>query len=176
MQHWKVLAGYCSKSPEGSHRSLMININDKLKSMRAGDGARKTKTKETSGISKTRSFNDHLVQQVGEIAAPSLNDELTRIREALDDASKNLERNPTIGNLEIYRALLSNLIGKATKGAYEVEGVGPGWSLTDKHHVIRKIDEEAEELLLLVLNEQKDTLKIAAKLTHLKGLVVDLLS
>ncbi|MDX1397386.1 MAG: DUF327 family protein [Oceanospirillum sp.] len=154
----------------------MININDKLKSLRTGDGARRAKTKETGSVGKTRSFTDHLVQQVDEISAPTLNDELTRIREALDDASTNLERNPTIGNLEIYRALLSNLIGKATKGAYEVEGVGPGWSLTDKHHVIRKIDEEAEELLLLVLNEQKDTLKIAAKLTHLKGLVVDLLS
>lgn len=154
----------------------MININDKLKSLRTGDGTRKTKAKETGGIGRTRSFSDHLVQQVDEVSRPSLNEELTRIREALDDASRNMERNPTIGNLEIYRALLSNLIGKATQGAYEVEGVGPGWSLTDKHHVIRKIDEEAEELLLLVLNEQKDTLKIAAKLTHLKGLVVDLLS
>lgn len=154
----------------------MININDKLKSLRTGDGTKRARTKESRGIGKTRTFTDHLVQQVDEINAPTLNDELTRIREALDEAAVNLERNPTIGNLEIYRALLSNLIGKATKGAYEVEGVGPGWSLTDKHHVIRKIDEEAEELLLLVLNEQKDSLKIAAKLTHLKGLVVDLLS
>lgn len=153
----------------------MININDKLKSLRTGEGARRAGSKEKAGVNRTRSFTDHLVQQVDEINAPTLNDELTMIRQALDDAGNNLERNPTIGNLEIYRALLSNLVGKATKGAYEVEGVGPGWSLTDKHHVIRKIDEEAEELLLLVLNEQKDTLKIAAKLTHLKGLVVDLL-
>ena len=153
----------------------MININDKLKSLRTGDGTKRARTKEASRIGKTRSFTDHLVQQVDEVSRPSLNEELNLIRQALEDAGNILERNPTIGNLEIYRVLLSNLVGKATQGAYEVEGVGPGWSLTDKHHVIRRIDEEAEELLLLVLSEQKDNLKIAAKLTHLKGLVVDLL-
>ncbi|WP_051206487.1 DUF327 family protein [Oceanospirillum maris] len=153
----------------------MININDKLKALRTGDGTKRARTKETSRIGKTRSFTDHLVQQVDEVSRPSLNEELNFIRQALEDAGNTLERNPTIGNLEIYRVLLSNLVGKATQGAYEVEGVGPGWSLTDKHHVIRRIDEEVEGLLLLVLDEQKDALKIAAKLTHLKGLVVDLL-
>lgn len=154
----------------------MININDKLKSLRSGDSARRTKTKEVGKISGRKSFTEHLIQQVDEVNRVSLNEELGALRGALDNAGDALERNPSLGNLEVYKALLSNLIAKTTQGAYKVQGVGSGWSPTEKHHVIKLIDEEAAELLQLILNEHKDRMKIAAKLVQIKGLVVDLLS
>lgn len=154
----------------------MININDKLKSLRTGNNPRKSKTRTVGTPAIGRSFTDHLVQQVDEVGRPSLNQQLTHIRSALEQAGSTLEHNPSLGNLEIYKALLSNLVSAATQGAYKVQGIGAGWSASEKHHVVKLIDQEAEELLQLVLSEQKDKLKIATKLVHIKGLVVDLLS
>ncbi len=154
----------------------MINVNDKLKSFRTGGNARKSKARTDGTLAVGRSFTDHLVQQVDEVAKPSLNRQLDQIRIALDDAGATLERNPSLGNLEVFKALLSNLISTVTQGAYEVQGIGAGWSAAEKHHVVKLIDEEAEELLQLVLSEQKDKIKIATKLVHIKGLVIDLLS
>ena len=154
----------------------MINVNDKLKSFRTGVNGRKGKARAEGTAAVGRSFTDHLVQQVEEVAKPSLNQQLDHLRLALDDAGANLERNPSLGNLEVFKALLSNLVSTATQGAYQVEGIGAGWSAAEKHHVVKLIDQEAEELLQLVLSEQKDKIKIATKLVHIKGLVVDLLS
>jgi uncharacterized protein YaaR (DUF327 family) len=81
-----------------------------------------------------------------------------------------------VGNLEVFRALLSNLVGKVIKGGFQVDSVGPGWHPADRHQVIRQIDAEAEELLNLVMDEQKDRVSIARRLFNIKGLVVDLLS
>ncbi|MBB1487431.1 YaaR family protein [Oceanospirillum sediminis] len=154
----------------------MLNVSDKLKSSRPGGGLRRGKTAIAGAATTGLSFTDHLDSQVEEAGRPSLNQKLTHMRIALDDAGNVLEKNPTLGNLEVYKTLLSNLIAAATRGAYDVQGIGAGWTASEKHHVVKLIDQEAEELLQLVMSEQRDNLKIAGKLVQIKGLVIDLTS
>ena len=54
--------------------------------------------------------------------------------------------------------------------------VGPGWHPADRHQVVRRIDEEAEDLMNLIMSEQKDRVAIARTLVSIKGLVIDLVS
>lgn len=154
----------------------MLNVSDKLKTSRPGSGLRRGRAAVAGAASTGLSFTDHLSSQVEEAGRPALNSQLKQMRMALEDAGNMLEKNPSLGNLEVYKAILSNLIGAASRGAYEVRGVGAGWTASEKHHVVSLIDKEAEELLKLVLSEQQDKLKIASKLVQIKGLVIDLTS
>ncbi|SFW98871.1 YaaR family protein [Marinospirillum alkaliphilum] len=154
----------------------MLPINTMLKNLRSD----RQKGRPSGAVgrmdSDTPSFGDQLLHQIATGGRTDLRKELKQLQDLLGKAGDELERHPTIGNLEVFRALLSNLVAKVVKGGFQVESVGPGWHPADRHQVIRRIDEEAEELLQLVMNEQKDRVSIARSLVTIKGLVVDLLS
>lgn len=154
----------------------MLPINTMLKNLRSD--RQKAKASQVAGktTSDSPSFNDQLLQQISAGGRSDLKKELHQLQDLLGQAGDELERNPTLGNLEVFRALLANILGKVVKGGFQVESVGPGWHPADRHQVVRRINEEAEELLQLVMTEQKDRVSIARRLVNIKGLVVDLLS
>ncbi|MDR9467130.1 YaaR family protein [Marinospirillum sp.] len=154
----------------------MIPVNTMLKNLRSDGQKGRPAGKSDKSERKKSTFNDQLMQQISVGGRAELKKELNQLQELLGKAGEELERNPTVGNLEVFRALLSNLVGKVVKGGFQVDSVGPGWHPADRHQVIRQIDAEAEELLNLVMNEQKDRVSIARRLFNIKGLVVDLLS
>ncbi|WP_114418340.1 YaaR family protein [Marinospirillum perlucidum] len=154
----------------------MLPVNTLWKNLRS-DGQKGRPAGRSAKAEKSKtSFNDQLMQQVSVGGRAELKKELDQLQELLGQAGEELERNPTVGNLEVFRSLLSNLVGKVIKGSFKVDSVGPGWHPADRHQVIRQIDREAEELLHLVMNEQKDRVAITRRLFNIKGLVVDLLS
>lgn len=156
-----------------------MQINDKLKSLR---NERKSgrigqrHAEHAEDIEESISFSDHLTQQVSTHQAVPLRVELGRMQEALSKAGDELERNPTLGNLEVFRALLASIVKKVTQQGFAVDNLGPGWQAQDRHQIIRTLDEEATHLLDLVLQEQKDRVAITRRVVQIKGLVVDLLS
>jgi|GEM_PF-1347317 uncharacterized protein YaaR (DUF327 family) len=154
----------------------MIPVNTMLKNLRSDGQKGRPASKSDKSDKKKSTFNDQLMQQISVGGRAELKKELNQLQELLGKAGEELERNPTVGNLEVFRALLSNLVGKVIKGGFQVDSVGPGWHPADRHQVIRQIDAEAEELLNLVMDEQKDRVSIARRLFNIKGLVVDLLS
>lgn len=154
----------------------MLPVNTLLKNLRSDGQKGRPASKSGKAEKKQASFNDQLMQQVSVGGRAELKKELSQLQDLLTKAGDTLERNPTVGNLEVFRSLLSNLVGKVVKGGFQVDNVGPGWHPADRHQVIRQIDIEAEELLDLVMSEQKDRVSIARRLFNIKGLVVDLLS
>lgn len=154
----------------------MIPVNTLLKNLRPDGQKGRPANRSDKAEKKKTAFNDQLMQQISVGGRTELKKELNQLQELLGKAGEELERNPTVGNLEVFRALLSNLVGKVIKGSFQVDSVGPGWHPADRHQVVRQIDAEAEELLNLVMNEQKDRVSIARRLFNIKGLVVDLLS
>ncbi len=154
----------------------MLPINTMLKNFRADRQKARAAKAENAAGKNALSFNDQLMQQVASGGRTAFKEELNQLQELIGQAGDVLERNPTIGNLEVFRALLSNLVGKVVKGGFQVDSVGPGWHPADRHQVVRRIDEEAEDLMNLIMSEQKDRVAIARTLVSIKGLVIDLVS
>lgn len=154
----------------------MIPVNTLMKNLRSPGQKGRAAGKSSKAENKSNDFNDHLMQQISVGGRNELKKELAQLQELLGKAGEELERNPTVGNLEVFRTLLSNLVAKVVKGGFQVDNVGPGWHPADRHQVIRQLDEEAEELLHLVMDQQKDRVAITRRLFNIKGLVVDLLS
>lgn len=155
----------------------MLPVNTLLKNLRADRN--KGNTGRTAAGKTNRdapSFGDQLLQQISAGDRDQMKQQLAELQQRLEQAGDELERNPTAGNLEVFRALLSGLVDKVVKTGFRVDNVGPGWHPADRHQIIRQIDAEAENLLQLVMNEQKDRMAIARKLINIKGLVIDLLS
>ena len=154
----------------------MLPVNTLMKNLRLPGQKGRSAKRSSSASSQPLDFNEQLLQQISVGGRQELQKELGQLQEMLGKAGDELERNPTVGNLEVFRALLSNLVAKVIQGGFRVDNVGPGWHPADRHQVIRQIDREAEELLNLVMNEQKDRVAITRRLFNIKGLVIDLLS
>lgn len=154
----------------------MLPINTMLKNFRSD--RQKARTAKAGGATNKEAlnFNDQLMHQISTGGRVTLKEELGELQELLGKAGDALERHPTIGNLEVFRVLLSNLVGKVVKGGFQVDSVGPGWHPADRHQIVRRIDKEAEELMHLVMSEQKDRMEIVRRLVCIKGLVIDLVS
>jgi len=154
----------------------MLPINTMLKNFRS-DRQKGRSAKAESAVGKdSPSFNDQLMQQIATGGRASFKEELGKLQELIGKAGDQLESNPTLGNLEVFRALLANLVSKVVKAGFQVDSVGPGWHPADRHQVVRRIDEESENLIQLVMSEQKDRVAIARSLVSIKGLVIDLVS
>lgn len=155
---------------------MAFPINSMLKQLR--DDRRTSKPlKSRSGAAVGKvSFNDHFTQQTQVTDRHAYRAELDHLRSLLDEAGEDLERNPTVGNFEVFRTLMGSLISRVLEGGFQVENVGPGWHPADRHQIIRKIDAEAEALLEMVLEEHKDRTQIHKRISTLKGLVIDMMS
>lgn len=154
----------------------MLPINTMLKNFRSDRQRARTAKSDGTSNKAALSFNDQLMSQIATGGRATLKEELSQLQDMLDEAGSKLEQHPTSGNLEVFRVLLSNLVGKVVKGGFQVDSVGPGWHPADRHQIVRRIDEEAEGLLHLVMSEQKDRMAIARRLICIKGLVIDLVS
>ena len=154
----------------------MLPINTMLKNFRSDRQKSRAAKADGAANKNSLSFGDQLTQQIATGGRATLKEELGELQQLLGQAGDKLEQHPTAGNLEVFRVLLSNLLGKVVKGGFQVDSVGPGWHPADRHQIVRRIDEEAEELLHLVMSEQKDRMAIARTLVCIKGLVIDLVS
>lgn len=154
----------------------MLPVNSQSKNLRTANN--KTSAGRAGGTGKARrlSFSKQLETQMSANNPPTLKEQLNQLHELLSKAGDELERSPTLGNLEVFRALLANLVGKVVKEGFEVSNVGPGWHPAERHQLVRRVDAEAEELLQLVMSEQKDRVAISRRLLNIKGLVIDLMS
>lgn len=154
----------------------MLPVNTMLKNLRSDRQKRKPSARADAQTTTTGSFNDQLLNQISVAGRADLKRELHQLQELMEQSGEELERNPTIGNLEVFRAVLAQLVAKVVKGGFQVDSVGPGWHPADRHQIVRRIDDEAEELLELVMHQQKDRVAIARRLVNIKGLVIDLIS
>lgn len=102
--------------------------------------------------------------------------EISSLRDEIDQAGDTLEQEPTLDNFNKFRDLLSRLAKRVNTEAYRLEKIG-GTPLNPRYfEVIRVINEEADKLYKLILNEQRNRMAIIEKVIGIKGLVVNLVT
>ena len=94
------------------------------------------------------------------------------LKREVDAAGDALQKDPSMANYKAFRELLSRFAKKVTAEAYRVELLGGSPGAPAYHEVIRVIDAHADELYRLVMSEQKDRIRIAAKIEQIKGIVL----
>lgn len=114
--------------------------------------------------------------QTKQLEVDSYDRDINQLRQEIDKAGEQLEKEPTLPNFKQFRALLSQLAKRVSNEAYRLEKVG-GTPLNPRYYeVITVIDKEADKLYDLIIREQKDRMAITASVIGIKGLVVDLVT
>jgi uncharacterized protein YaaR (DUF327 family) len=98
---------------------------------------------------------------------------LEELRGKLFDAGEKLEKDPTIANLSVFRELIGAFAKKATSMAYRIETLKGDYG-SRPLDIVTVIDREVDELYHLVMQGQQARIRIAAKISSIKGLIVKL--
>ena len=147
-----------------------MRINDKL-SARDVDKKAKKGTLARTGEGGGSPFVRALSRRQNEFL--SYEQELQELKEDIDRAGTDLEREPSIANFKVFRDLIGTLTKKVTSHAYRLERVGGNTLNPRCFEIVTVIDREADNLYRLIMAENKDRLAITNKIMELKGLVVD---
>lgn len=151
-----------------------MRINDKISSRDVGKKAEKGTLVRAGGGEANSPFVRALTLHRTEL--DTYEQQLQDLKEEIDRAGTDLEREPTVANFRTFRDLIATLAKTVTSNAYRLERVG-GTSLNPRcFEIITVIDREADNLLNLIMTENKDRLKITNKIMDLKGLIVDFLT
>ncbi|GLI38867.1 DUF327 family protein [Geobacter hydrogenophilus] len=151
-----------------------MRINDKISSRDVGKKAEKGTLVRAGGGEANSPFVRALTLRRTEL--DTYEQQLQDLKEEIDRAGTDLEREPTVANFRTFRDLIATLAKTVTSNAYRLERVG-GTSLNPRcFEIITVIDREADNLLRLIMTENKDRLKITNKIMELKGLIIDFLT
>lgn len=151
-----------------------MRIHDKISSRDVGKKAGKGTLVRTNGGEGTSPFVRALTLRRTEF--DTYEQQLQDLKDEIDRAGTDLEREPTVANFRTFRDLIATLAKAVTSNAYRLERVG-GTTLNPRcFEIITVIDREADNLLRFIMTENKDRLKITNKIMELKGLIVDFLT
>ncbi len=151
-----------------------MRINDKISSRDVEKKAGKGTLVRSGGGEGNSPFVRALSLRRTEI--DTYEQQLQDLKDEIDRAGTDLEREPTIANFRSFRDLIATLAKTVTSNAYRLERVG-GTTLNPRcFEIVTVIDREADNLLRLIMTENKDRLAITNKIMELKGLIVDFLT
>lgn len=152
-----------------------MRINNNLPSTEVDRKTKKTKKTGTgSGGVAASPFAARLSASVKEVQDVGL--ELKELKEEIDKAADDLDREPTMSHFRVFRDLLSTFAKKASSEAYRIEKIMSSGITPHEHELVTIINKEADDLYRLIVSEQQDRLAITGKLIRIKGLVVDFLT
>ena len=151
-----------------------MRINDKISSRDVEKKAGKGTLVRSGGGEGNSPFVRALSLRRTEI--DTYEQQLQDLKDEIDRAGTDLEREPTIANFRSFRDLIATLAKTVTSNAYRLERVG-GTTINPRcFEIVTVIDREADSLLRLIMTENKDRLAITNKIIELKGLIVDFLT
>ncbi|MBT1073361.1 YaaR family protein [Pelotalea chapellei] len=114
--------------------------------------------------------------QQKQLVASDYEQEVIDLRQNIDQVGQELEKEPNLGNFRKFRELLSKLVTRIGKEAYRLDKIG-GTSQNPRYYeIVTIINQEADRLYEMIVNEQRDRMAITAKVIGIKGLVVDLIT
>jgi uncharacterized protein YaaR (DUF327 family) len=99
--------------------------------------------------------------------------ELDDLGEELQEMGDCFEKEPTLANFRIFRELLRKFAKKASSLAYRIEKKPIGRSGRTLE-IVAIIDQKADELYHLVMQEQQDRLRIAARIANINGMIIQI--
>jgi hypothetical protein len=148
-----------------------MRIDDKLPPRKLEKKTEKTAGRAGSSAVRPSPFASSLARSGDLLAERAM--ELEELKKEIDLAGDSLERDPSMSNFKAFRELLTSLAKKVTAEAYKVELLGGTPSAPAYHEIISVIDNHADALYRLIMSEQKNRIKIAAKIEEIKGLVLN---
>ncbi|MEJ5257922.1 MAG: YaaR family protein [Fervidobacterium sp.] len=91
------------------------------------------------------------------------------------EAGNDFVRSPTPENLKKYKERIKNILKYVEKNLYKLAGKYD-YSLSQPrlHIIAEQIDERLEQLTSLLMQAEKDTLKMAEKVGEINGIIFDL--
>ncbi|GFE61550.1 YaaR family protein [Geobacter sp. AOG2] len=106
----------------------------------------------------------------------SYQQEVENLRQEIEMMGDKLAQEPTLPNFKRFRDLLSTLAKRISNEAYRLEKIGGTPQNPRSFEIITIIDAEADKLYNLIIQANRDSMAITAKVIGIKGLVVDLIT
>lgn len=102
---------------------------------------------------------------------------LDQLLAAIDQAGARLAQEMTLANLRAYRDAVAEFLRTVQHEALAVH-TEQGWDSQAWHHraltIVRKVDEELDQLARQVLEQEHDRLAVLARIGEIRGLLLDL--
>lgn len=102
--------------------------------------------------------------------------EVENLRHEIEMVGDRLAEEPTLPNLKRFRELLSQLVKRISSEAYRLEKIGGTPQNPRSFEIITVINSEADKLYNLIIQDNRNSMAITAKVIGIKGLVVDLIT
>ena len=106
----------------------------------------------------------------------SYEQEVENLRYEIEMVGDKLAQEPTLPNFQRFRELLSKLAKRISNEAYRLEKIGGTPQNPRSFEIITVINAEADKLYNLIIQANRDSMAIIAKVIGIKGLVVDLIT
>lgn len=134
------------------------------------------KTNKNSPLKKLVSslFDTELSTQ--QSTTSSYKQDIDQLKQEIDFYGDTLAKEPTLANFKKFRELLGQLAKRVGNEAYRLDKIGGTAHNPRYFEVITVINNEADKLYELIVNEQRNNMKITANIVGIKGLVVDLIT
>ena len=110
--------------------------------------------------------------------AGGFRERLKNLLERIDDQAQKLSERLDIAELKRYRSLVVEFVDITVRNAskYEKEHTLDGRGRHRVFGIVRKIDQELENLTQEVLRRHKDNIGVLAKLDDIRGMLVDIMA
>ena len=98
------------------------------------------------------------------------------ILQELDALGERLKKGPNPSDVKKYRSLIGDFVREASGQSYDIHEEAH-WDREGNRKnfvLVRQINQSVEELLDAVMNQEKKQIDVVAKLTEIRGLLVDL--
>jgi uncharacterized protein YaaR (DUF327 family) len=106
----------------------------------------------------------------------SYEQEVENLRQEIEMVGDRLAQGPTLLNFKRFRDLLGQLAKRISSEAYRLEKIGGTPQNPRSFEIITVINSEADKLYNLIIQDNRDSMAITAKVIGIKGLVVDLIT
>jgi uncharacterized protein len=106
----------------------------------------------------------------------SYEQEVENLRHEIEMVGEKLTQEPTLPNFKRFRDLLSQLVKRISNEAYRLEKIGGTPQNPRSFEIITVINSEADKLYNLIIQDNRNSMAITAKVIGIKGLVVDLIT
>jgi uncharacterized protein len=104
------------------------------------------------------------------------NEACDNILQQLDALGEKLKKGPTPADVKKYRSLIGEFVKEASGQSYDLHEESH-WDREGNRKnfvLVKQINRSVEELLDAVMNQEKKQINTVAKLTEIRGLLVDL--
>lgn len=109
-------------------------------------------------------------------ARKDFEEDLQKLIEEVDKRAQKLAKTCTLNDLKNYKRAVKNFLERTIKEAFTTEEQS-SWGRLGRQKVyvlVKKVDDNLEELSRQVLGEQQDSLNILKKLDEIRGLLIDI--